>query len=402
METIDRVFCNRSLNMESIQAIGFDMDYTLALYNPHSFETLVYKSMLTKMVENGYPKEILSWEFDYSSMIRGLVIDKQRGNILKIDRHHYVKIACHGFKTLSHDERVKHYDLNIAIDYKEPNFAFLDTFFALAEAFLVSKLVEYQDSNINILTDKTYFDFYTDVRKYLDLAHRDTSFKKMVAENPAEYLTRDPLLPEVLHELKKCGKKLFILTNSLWDYVNAIMTYLLPCNEKSNYKNWTEYFDFVFTGSQKPQFFTSKNLLYEVDSETGLLKNLPNSHGVLPNKNIKFFQGGHVHTFQDMLGIKKGSEILYVGDHIYGDIVKSKKDIGWRTLLVIDELTNELQNKHHAIWGSVLKTGHFNSFFSEQMSHYACLYTSKFTNLRHYNLEQEAFKAAPDLLAHEV
>ena len=29
-------------------------------------------------------------------MMRGLTIDKKRGNILKIDRHKYVKLAYHG------------------------------------------------------------------------------------------------------------------------------------------------------------------------------------------------------------------------------------------------------------------------------------------------------------------
>jgi len=38
-------------------------------------------------------------------MVRGLTIDKQRGNILKIDRHKYVKIAYHGFRELSRAER---------------------------------------------------------------------------------------------------------------------------------------------------------------------------------------------------------------------------------------------------------------------------------------------------------
>jgi hypothetical protein len=27
-----KIFCNRSLNMKSIKAVGFDMDYTLAQY----------------------------------------------------------------------------------------------------------------------------------------------------------------------------------------------------------------------------------------------------------------------------------------------------------------------------------------------------------------------------------
>lgn len=37
-----------------------------------------------------------------------------------------------------------------------------------------------------------------------------------------------------------------------------------------------------------------------------------------------------------------GSEVLYVGDHIFGDILKSRKALGWRTFLVVPELLHEL------------------------------------------------------------
>ena len=35
-------------------------------------------------------------------------------------------------------------------------------------------------------------------------------------------------------------------------------------------------------------------------------------------------------------------QVLYVGDHIYGDVLRSKKALGWRTMLVIPELETEL------------------------------------------------------------
>ena len=44
----------------------------------------------------------------------------------------------------------------------------------------------------------------------------------------------------------------------------------------------------------------------------------------------------------DLLGAK-GKDIIYIGDHIFGDILKSKKRQGWRTFLVIPELAQELQ-----------------------------------------------------------
>lgn len=39
----------------------------------------------------------------------------------------------------------------------------------------------------------------------------------------------------------------------------------------------------------------------------------------------------------------KGKDILYVGDHIFGDILKSKKRQGWKTFLVVPELSRELK-----------------------------------------------------------
>jgi len=35
--------------------------------------------------------------------------------------------------------------------------------------------------------------------------------------------------------------------------------------------------------------------------------------------------------------------VLYVGDHIFADVLRSKKAIGWRTLLVVPELDAELE-----------------------------------------------------------
>ena len=35
--------------------------------------------------------------------------------------------------------------------------------------------------------------------------------------------------------------------------------------------------------------------------------------------------------------------MLYVGDHIYGDILRSKKDSAWRTAMIIQELDTEIE-----------------------------------------------------------
>ena len=46
-------------------------------------------------------------------------------------------------------------------------------------------------------------------------------------------------------------------------------------------------------------------------------------------------------TFEKLTGFS-GENILYVGDHIYGDILKSKKTSLWRTCMIVQEIEDEI------------------------------------------------------------
>lgn len=50
---------------------------------------------------------------------------------------------------------------------------------------------------------------------------------------------------------------------------------------------------------------------------------------------------GSISVFHELMKIYD-QEVLYVGDHIFGDILKTKKVRGWRTFLVVPELAQEL------------------------------------------------------------
>eukprot|EP00320_Phaeocystis_rex_P004322 CAMPEP_0119084818 /NCGR_PEP_ID=MMETSP1178-20130426/131199_1 /TAXON_ID=33656 /ORGANISM="unid sp, Strain CCMP2000" /LENGTH=84 /DNA_ID=CAMNT_0007067809 /DNA_START=36 /DNA_END=286 /DNA_ORIENTATION=+ len=43
------IFCNRAINMAHIQAVGFDMDYTLAEYRSETFDLLAYDGAVDKL-----------------------------------------------------------------------------------------------------------------------------------------------------------------------------------------------------------------------------------------------------------------------------------------------------------------------------------------------------------------
>lgn len=68
---------------------------------------------------------------------------QKRGNVIKVDRHKYVKVAYHGFRELSREERNIHYNHSaVRDDFEEPNYGMIDTLFSLAEAYLFMQLVE--------------------------------------------------------------------------------------------------------------------------------------------------------------------------------------------------------------------------------------------------------------------
>lgn len=61
------VFCNRELKLSNIQAVGFDMDYTLAQYKQPAFDKLAFDGAKQKLVHKfGYPKELLNVEYDHT------------------------------------------------------------------------------------------------------------------------------------------------------------------------------------------------------------------------------------------------------------------------------------------------------------------------------------------------
>ncbi|WOG97823.1 hypothetical protein DCAR_0417164 [Daucus carota subsp. sativus] len=359
-----QIFCNRSLNMKGIVAVGFDMDYTLAQYKPETFETLAYNGTIKKLVYDlGYPKELLEWKFDWTYMVRGLVLDKKRGNILKMDRHKYVKVAYHGFQELSKEDKVMAYGSTLIRDaFDEPDYALIDTLFSLAEAFLFAQLVDFKDNNPGLIPEATdYGQMYKDVRAAVDLCHRDGTLKEMVALDPKRYINEDKMIVPMLKMLRDSGRATFLVTNSLWDYTNVVMNFLCEPEPQSGSQtltfDWLKYFDVVITGSAKPGFFHENRAnLFEVEPKSGMLLNTDNGTPMVQvgstsvdvqlksrDKGFKVFQGGNVGHLHKLLAIESSSQVLYVGDHIYGDILRSKKILGWRTMLVVPELEKEVE-----------------------------------------------------------
>src|SRR5512142_3564901 len=69
-----QIFVNRNLRMDKIDLVGFDMDYTLAIYHLRQIEELAFRMTLARMIEHlGYPEILRSLRYDPGFVIRGRV-----------------------------------------------------------------------------------------------------------------------------------------------------------------------------------------------------------------------------------------------------------------------------------------------------------------------------------------
>jgi len=86
---------------ESYDLIAIDMDNTLVKYNLKSTLPLIHSLIQKSLVNNyGYSQEIIE-DFCPKYCQKGLVIDKRRGNVLKLNSEFGIMSVRHGFQELS-------------------------------------------------------------------------------------------------------------------------------------------------------------------------------------------------------------------------------------------------------------------------------------------------------------
>jgi 5'-nucleotidase len=330
-----KVFCNRTLNLRSIRAIGYDMDYTLIHYRVEEWERSAYQHLKAQFLAQGWPVEAL--QFDPQMVCRGLVIDTEKGNLLKANRFGFVKRSMHGTQPIDFETQRHLYSRTI-IDLAEKRWVFLNTLFSLSEGCMYAQLVELLDQRL-IPEVLGYADLYERVRIVLDAAHMEGRLKAEIIADPDRFVILEEETPLALLDQLHAGKKLMLITNSEWHYTVPIMTYAFDRFLPEG-MTWRDLFDVVIVSARKPQFFTNTSPIFEVVTEDGLLK--PSS-GKL--KKGTAFLGGSAQQVERHFGFS-GDEILYVGDHMFGDVHVSKNALRWRTALIIRELEEEIQAVH--------------------------------------------------------
>lgn len=334
-----KVFVNRILNMRKIKLIGVDMDHTLIRYHSEQFEALVYQLIKEKLVQlKNYPKQIKQFTFNYHDAIRGLVIDTKNGNILKLSRYGAIRQSYHGTKSISFSDQQEIYR-SIYVDLGDPNYMPIDTSFSISFCVLYSQLIDLKDELGAPMP--SYQNIAADVQYCVDKVHSDGSLKNIIAKNLKKYVIKEKAVIEGIKHFIRHGKKVFILTNSEYSYTKLLLDYAItPFLNKG--ETWRDLFEYVITLANKPRFFYDNLRFLSVNPDSGLMTNAEGPIG--PG----IYQGGNAKKFTEHLNLR-GDEILYIGDHIYGDILRLKKDCNWRTALVVEELGQEIAAQVRAL-----------------------------------------------------
>ncbi|MGF1598483.1 MAG: HAD-IG family 5'-nucleotidase [Acidimicrobiales bacterium] len=433
------VFANRTLNMRAVQAVGYDMDYTLIHYRVDEWEGAAFATARDLLAARSWP--VASLTFDPDRFTLGLVFDLQLGNLVKATRFGYVVRAQHGNELLSFDRQREFYQEDV-VELSEPRFRFMNTLFELSRASLFTQLVAIHDAE-PLAGVTSYADLYHVIDLALSETHLTGTLKESIVADPDRFVVLEPEIVPTLLDQRGAGKQLLLITNSDWSYTSRMMAYAFDrfCPTGTT---WRDLFDIVIVSANKPTFFSRNDPIYRVVDEANSL--LHPHYDKLAAGDVYF--GGNARLVEVSLGIS-GGQPLYVGDHLFGDVHVTKDVLRWRTALIARELEAEIadamdfaerqrqlealmarkvraerrqaalrlarQHRHdgvsasavaratakvHAldeeivplaqaaaelgnpIWGPLMRAGNDKSLFARQVERYADVYTSRVSNFR--------------------
>ncbi|XP_044256383.1 5'-nucleotidase domain-containing protein 1 isoform X1 [Tribolium madens] len=361
---ISTMFSEKSKSLNGFKftdydCIGFDLDNTLSRYKVGAMIEMEYNIMAKFLVEKkGYSKKHLLKPFDHNFILRGLIVDDENGNILRIAADGYILQAAHGTKMLQDDEIEKYYpkrhweisDLFVQDPlttwngpYSEKMRTLLD-YFDIASSLIFARAIDDVDEQKGQKTGK--YEVWLDIQAALqDMFNRDNFqtgtgfyFEEMKAHPEKYYHKCSNELLDWLKLLKKQKKSLFLLTGSHVDFASHTATNTVG-------PNWRDYFDIVVCFAKKPGFFTMRRDFLKLDGvHEGPVVKLDQLQigGMYTHGNwtdLHKFLTKHLH--------KEGPKFLYIGDNLVQDIYTPHIHSHCDTVTVCEELEAEGVQGYH-------------------------------------------------------
>ncbi|XP_030756110.1 5'-nucleotidase domain-containing protein 1 [Sitophilus oryzae] len=374
--------------------IGFDLDNTLARYKVGAMIEMEYHILANYLVDNkGYSASHLLKPLDHNFIIKGLIVDDENGNLLRISADGTIIQATHGTKFLT-EEEIKKYYPNLrwkATDlfaenplqtwngpYSEKMRTLLDYYDIIASLVFARAVDSIDEDSSEIKLYNIWPDLLEALQDMFTREHFQNEQGKYFAEikaNPDKYYYKcsNHLLNWIM-ALRSKGIITFLITGSYVDFATHTASHTIG-------QFWRDYFEIVISYAKKPGFFTDKNNFIGLDgfSETGPV-------------NLDDLRLGGIYTHGNWTDLKdflrkccskKDPKFLYIGDNLVQDIYAPHVYAGCETVTVCEELEAEGvygHDKWHpdeqflcsTIWGSYFKcsnSGRLTNWYEMMKKH---------------------------------
>lgn len=370
--------------------VGFDLDNTLCEYRIGPMVQMIYDVLSDYLLKNyDYSAAHLHQPIDYDFFQRGLFLDTEKGNILKINGNGQILRATHGTKFMSDDEIVSVYGpsrtwtvTNLFIQN------FIDTWNGPVSE-KIRPLLDYFDIPVSLVFGRCIdgidevcrpqtYNVWPDVLNGLiymysreNFSTNSGDFFPKLKSTPSLYYNKCPdYVLDWLRELKKT-KKVFLISGSNVDYANFSATQSLG-------DNWKELFDVAIFYSRKPGFFTLDRPYHSTDSQ------MLNECDVV--ENIQFgnvYSQGNWKQLYNLLKKETGKpqpKSLYVGDNVLQDVVAPFKFSGLDTIAVIEEMKLDCNENDPNTDNNMLRINKWSSYLADCDKKDTSIWTSFIAN----------------------
>uniref|UniRef100_A0A8C2F6G7 5'-nucleotidase domain-containing protein 1 n=1 Tax=Cyprinus carpio TaxID=7962 RepID=A0A8C2F6G7_CYPCA len=277
---------------------------------------------------------------------KGLVVDLEEGNLVKLAEDGTVLRATHGSKNLSTDDIIKHYgpkrewkhfnSLNTSYT-RSAKYYFYDNYFDLPGALLCARVVDMLNKRGAEITSDVWKDIVAAIdHNYNTSAFRNTGiYFPSVKCCPGRYLQPcSDAVKRWLRSMKNSGKILLLITSSHSDYCRLVCEHILGMD-------FEELFDIIITNALKPGFFS---LFPQQRAFRTLVNDVEDSEGLPSLEKPGWYSQGnwpHLHKLLKTMTNKSEPKVVYFGDSMRSDMFPAYSFGKWETVMIVEEMEGE-------------------------------------------------------------
>lgn len=376
----------KCFSFNDYNVIGFDLDGTILRYNLDRAVPMEYEFLCRYLVEQkGYSEKLLEKPNHWDFLQKGLFLDAERGNLLKLNCDGCILKACHGTHCMTDEEinetygKCRQWSVTTQL-INDPLCAWngplsekvrgLLDYFDIGVSLVFARAIDEIDAarDTNSKLEQPSYHVWSDILEALvNIYSRDhftngkSGYFERIKSDPDSYLLKtSPSVVNLLKELKAANKKTFLLTGSHIDFADFTATYALG-------KDWKDLFDVVVCFARKPGFFLNNREFHHIN---GFEEGDPIAFDGKLELN-KVYSMGNWKQLQELFAQSLGKDVselksLYVGDNLIQDVYAPDALTGIDSLAISEEMLGESTLECPNCFKNITTSSYWNSYFYDE------------------------------------